>query len=343
MSKIWIVAALAALSASPALAQPYRSSEVEIVNAAARLTVIPEDRADIAVQITPGARLPTPTVRLVAGRVVIDGDLDRRIEGCDTSLGVVGRARSTTVRISAVGRLHLEDLPAITLRVPARVDLNASGAVFAEIGESAGGRVRLRGCGDSRMGAASNDLDITLAGSGSLEAGAVHGALVARLSGSGDVTVASARAADVQIDGSGELAVGDISGVVVALLNGSGDIDLGSVGDARLSLRGSGELTAGAVNGALTANLNGSGDVEVASVNGGEVSLTLDGSGEVAVRGGRTQRLVVRIAGSGDVRFDGEAQEVSADLHGSGDVVVASTATLPVVRSRGSGELHIGL
>ena len=74
------MAAAAAFTAGAA-----QAASVEIKDAVARVTVIPEDRNDIKVEvISPNAQLPL-TVRTLGDRTIIDGDLDRRIRGCNGS------------------------------------------------------------------------------------------------------------------------------------------------------------------------------------------------------------------------------------------------------------------
>ncbi len=72
-------AASAAVLAALAAAQPAAAQDAEIRNAVARVIVIPEDRSDIAVEITQGsADLPQLTVERRGGKVRIDGGLGRR-------------------------------------------------------------------------------------------------------------------------------------------------------------------------------------------------------------------------------------------------------------------------
>ena len=70
------LAATFAFAAAPVKAQ---ETEVRVRHAAARMVVIVENRADIAVEIEPGTSgLPTPTVTRVGNEVRIDGNLGRR-------------------------------------------------------------------------------------------------------------------------------------------------------------------------------------------------------------------------------------------------------------------------
>ena len=77
-TSIALVAALAAF----ATAGGANAASVEIRDAVARVTVIPEDRSDVKVEfLTTNADLPLQ-VRTVGGETIIDGDLDRRITNC---------------------------------------------------------------------------------------------------------------------------------------------------------------------------------------------------------------------------------------------------------------------
>ena len=68
------VAAVAALTAGAASA-----ASVDVRDAVARVTVIPENRADIKVEfLSANPRLPLQ-VRTFGGKTIVDGDLDRRI------------------------------------------------------------------------------------------------------------------------------------------------------------------------------------------------------------------------------------------------------------------------
>src|SRR5688572_22988646 len=83
--RLFLAATAASLCAlaGQAGAQTFAASAVRVEHAAAIVTVIPEDRADIHVAIAPGTRLAAPTVRMSGEGVVIDGGLgSNRIRGC---------------------------------------------------------------------------------------------------------------------------------------------------------------------------------------------------------------------------------------------------------------------
>jgi hypothetical protein len=364
------------LMAAPAAAERYNATGARLDHVAANLTVIAEDRADVDVVIVPGERLPTPTIRVDGDRVVIDGGLRNRLQGCTSTLG--GGER---VRIRGLGNVARTELPRITLRVPRTLNLSLGGSMFTSIGASNGGVVAHNGCGDTTIADVSGALDVALNGSGDVDVTRVGGSLEAALNGSGSLTIdradadaelrlngsgdlhagpvrgdvdavlggsgglriESARNALLRLDGSGNVVMGDVSGTVEARLAGSGGVRVGAIGEgARLTLDGSGEMDAGSVRGALRANLSGSGSIEIASVEGPSAELSQSSSGEVTVRGGRVDRLVARNSGSGSVRFSGVAGVSTIEVRSSGDVSVADAGRIEQIIDTGSGGVRVG-
>src|SRR5262245_33149450 len=100
-----LMIAVAALAlADSAYAQTFAARGVDIVDAAANVTILPEDRTDIVVESEAGARLAAPAVRRNGDRVVIDGGLDGRIRGC-TDVTLFGSG-GTSVVISGMGSVR---------------------------------------------------------------------------------------------------------------------------------------------------------------------------------------------------------------------------------------------
>jgi len=83
----------AALLSTTALAGTAQAQDVQIENAVARVIVLVEDRADVAVEIERGrADLPVPTVRQRGDRIEVDGNLPRRaIRNCHVPGAIHGR------------------------------------------------------------------------------------------------------------------------------------------------------------------------------------------------------------------------------------------------------------
>lgn len=337
--RIFLAAAAVSLVAAPAAAETFNTTSVDIVHAAANVTVIPEDRANVDVQITAGGgRVAAPQARMTAEGLVIDGGLRNRFRGCTNNL-----TGQTIARIRGIGNVPREQLPRITLRVPRTLDLTAAGAVYTEIGASSGGDVVMSGCGDTDIAATSGALNVTLNGSGDIDAAAVGGALAATVNGSGSLNVERASGqATLRLNGSGDLVVGNVGGGLNAQLAGSGSLRTGAARGARLVLNGSGDVNAGAITGALDADLTGSGTMRVASVDGASADLNLTSSGSLIVNGGRVERLQARSTGSGGVRFSGAASVTSATLTGSGSITIADGGRVETLADSGSGSITIG-
>lgn len=199
-----------------ALAEP----AVEIRDAAVRVTVIPEDRQDVKVQVvTTNAALPLE-VRNELDHVIVEGHLRHRIWGCSTMFG------KTMVRVRGVGETPLDSLPQIVVRTPMSAHVGVSEAVFGTIGRSDALVFSNAGCGDWTVANVRGRLEINEAGSGDVRGGSA-GALAARVAGSGDIMLHDIRGpANVDIAGSGDVAAGSINGPLHANIMGSGDVKI---------------------------------------------------------------------------------------------------------------------
>lgn len=267
--------AAAALVGGGAAAAP----SVHIKDAVARVTVIPEDRADVKVEfLTTNAALPL-VVRREGERTVVDGDLRHsRINNCTSLNG------QTSVNVRGVGRVGWEDMPQVVVRTPREAKVAAGGAVFGTVGRSASLDLSHAGCGDWTIANVAGELKIREAGSGDVKAGSAASAQVS-LAGSGDVSVGRiAGDLDADIAGSGDIRAQSIGGDLKARVAGSGDVRVagGRAGVMEASIAGSGDVTFGGVAERLEARVMGSGDVTAARVTGA-VSKSIMGSGAVHI------------------------------------------------------------
>ena len=264
------VATAALLGASAA-----QAASVEIKDAAARVVVIPEDRADVKVEfLTTNPGLPL-TVRTEGDKTIIDGDL--RPRGVRTCHSVNGQA-SVGVR----GKTYdWEALPQVVIRMPLDAKVAAGGAVFGSIGSL---ELSSAGCGDWTVGNVAGEATINLAGSGDVTVGTA-GATSINIAGSGDVATAAIDGPlAANIAGSGDVEAAAVSGALSANIMGSGDVKVrgGAVGAVAVSIAGSGDVTVLATAQSLSARVAGSGDVRVTAVTG-PVSKKVAGSGAVMI------------------------------------------------------------
>lgn len=255
-----------------------QAASVEVKDAVARVVVIPEARSDIKVEfLTSNPSLPLK-VRTLGDRVIVDGDLDRRIRSCHSN------GNNIRVRVSGVGEVAYEDMPQIVIRTPKDVNVGAGGAVFGSIGKSGSLDLSNAGCGDWTVANVAGKMKINQAGSGNTVTGS-SGEAILRIAGSGDVRtgeVAGAMTADVA--GSGNISTLSISGPLNVKMAGSGDVRIagGHATEMSVSIAGSGDVSLDGVADSLRARIAGSGDVHVKQVNG-SISKAVVGSGGVSI------------------------------------------------------------
>jgi hypothetical protein len=299
MKAVYALSAALALVAFAGAAEA-KGPEVEIRNAVARVVVIPEDRADVDVQVVNGSRAELPHItiqRTESGKIKLDGGLDssgvmgrNRIRGCDTrgpapaaggnpldSLG------NTTVRIRDLGDVNMRETPIITIRTPKDVRVSAGGAVFGWIGRGNSVELGNSGCGDWVVAQTSGPVDVSQAGSGDTTI-ASSTRLSVSIAGSGDVTAGPTGEVEASIAGSGDVTVAAVRGSVEASIAGSGDVTIngGAATSVEANIAGSGDVTVNAPAGRVEANIMGSGDVNVRSASG-PVSKSVMGSGTIHV------------------------------------------------------------
>jgi Putative auto-transporter adhesin, head GIN domain len=273
------IALLLAVSAAAALAAGAASAaSVEVRDAVARVTVIPEARSDVKVEIVQAnPRLPIE-VRTFAGQTIVDGHLGHRIRDCH------GRAETVSVKVRDLGDVAWKDMPQIVIRTPRDVDVDAGGAVWGSVGRSASVKLGNAGCGDWTVGNTDGDMRISQAGSGDTRTGSA-GAAKVRVAGSGDTATGDIKGGlEVDIAGSGDVAVASIAGPLKVHVAGSGDVKIaaGRASEMRVAVMGSGSVDFRGSADALHATIAGSGDVRAKQVNG-PVTKTVMGSGGVTI------------------------------------------------------------
>jgi len=271
----YLILATAALALSAGAAQ---AASVEVKDAVARVTVIPENRSDIKVEfLTSNPSLPME-IRTFAGRTIVDGRLGRRIRDCH------GSGDNTSVRVRGVGEVAWKDMPQVVIRTPRDVDMDAGGAVWGSVGRSASLKLGNAGCGDWTLANVEGAMKISQAGSGDTRAGSSGEARV-RVAGSGDTVVGDVKGGlFVDIAGSGDVGVNSISGPLDVRIAGSGDVKIagGKATTMDVMVAGSGNVNFRGVAETLRARVAGSGDIRAKQVTG-EIHKTIMGSGGVTI------------------------------------------------------------
>lgn len=311
-SGLFAMIGLAALvSGAPAAAEP----GLQIRNAAIRLTVIPEDRADILVEPARLDGMAPVTVSRQGDQVIV--------EGRAVAVACWGGAGASGVRLGWLVPVPEASLPHIVVHMPRDVVISArNGAVFGQVGPTRSLRMGISSCGRLAVDDVGERLAINSAGSAS-----IHGGQAGR--------------ADLRLAGSGDISLGRVQGDLAASVSGSGDLIADSARSAAVDVSGSGDVRVGAVREGLRTSIQGSGDVS-AAVADGPVEARIIGSGDIRVRQGRATRLRAEIIGSGDIFYGGEAEALQAFIAGSGDIRVRKVDGTVERQVRGSGSVRIG-
>jgi len=286
-----VIAAVAAMAA-PAFAKD--GPEVEIDHAVARVAVIVEDRADIAVEVEQGSSgLPAIQVTRVGNEVRIDGGLRRRgflnrsngIRECRSGPENAQRpGDGASVEVRDLGRINISDAPLIVIRTPRQVDVSASGAVFGSVGRGATSvDLGSSGCGYWNVANTEGPVSLSIGGSGDIRAGSST-SLDISIGGSGSVTAGPTRDLEIAIGGSGDVAVARIEGPLDVAIGGSGDVVVrsGTSPDVSISIAGSGDVNFGGVAGDVDVSIAGGGDVTIARATGA-VSRSIAGGGDIRI------------------------------------------------------------
>jgi hypothetical protein len=263
-----LVAAGGAASAAPS---------VEIRDAVARVTVVPEDRADVKVEmLTTNASLPLE-VRTQGGTTIITGNLAHRITDCHT------RGDHPTAWVRGVGEIRYENMPQVVIHTPKAVVLEAGGAVYGAVGRAASLDLSNSGCSAWTVADVAGDATLHESGAGSVKMGSA-GRLLLRLSGAGNLHATDVRGLDATLSGAGSVDIDDLSGAMTARVSGVGHIKVarGHASAVQASVSGVGSVDFGGDAQSLDASISGFGSVRVKAVSG-SVTKSVSGGGHVSV------------------------------------------------------------
>jgi hypothetical protein len=272
---ITIAAAVAALAAAGAAAA---APSVEIRDAVVRVTVIPEDRPDVKVEIlTTNPGLPLQ-IRTEGTTTVISGGLAHRIYDCHT------RGDHPTAWVRGIGSVDYKDMPQVVIHTPRAVAIDASGAVYGSVGRAGSLDLENSGCSAWTVADVTGDATLRESGAGSVRMGST-GKLDVRLSGAGNVHATQVRQGlDATVSGAGGVTIDTLSGAMQAHLSGVGHIKVaqGHVGAVHASITGVGGVDFGGQAESLDASISGFGGIRVKTVTG-PVTKSISGGGHVTI------------------------------------------------------------
>ncbi len=261
MLKLAVLAAGAAALAAPAFAE---GATVRLEHLAARVTIIPEARANITAEVTAGKTMARPQLHVSGAELTVEGDMpNARLHNCRVS------EHGKSLNFGFWSRTRAEDLPQVTLHVPQDVTIVANGAIIGDIGSLHSLRLRQERCGGWHVGDVSDRFSLELQGLGDIDAGAVGDAEV-DAQGLGDIRIRSTKGLKVRLDGMGDVRVDEVSGPVTAALAGLGDLKIkgGHATSFNATLDGMGDITFGGTADTVDASADGMGSIRIAHATG---------------------------------------------------------------------------
>jgi hypothetical protein len=272
--RLILLAAAATLSAGAA-----NAASVEIRDVVARVTVVPQDRADIKVDIIKAHPELPLQVSVSGDRTVVDGGLRRKIRDCND---MSDKAR---VRVSGVGRVSYEELPQVVIYTPKAVEVAAGGAVQGAIGRSASLKLSNSGCAAWTIADVAGVAEVHQSGAGEVRMGQAE-RLDVRLSGAANIHATRIRQGglEAQLSGAGNVKIDEVRGPVEARVSGVGQIEVdgGRATLVRASVSGIGQVEFDGSADNLDASISGLGSIRVKEVTG-SVSKSVSGGGSVKV------------------------------------------------------------
>lgn len=270
------IAAIASL-AGIAAAGHANAASVELRDAVARVTVIPEDRSDVKVEIVrPNPRLPLE-VRASGPNVVVDGGLAHRIHSCRGG-------PHPSASVWGVGAVDAGSMPQVVIRTPRAVVLASNGAVVGAIGRAASVDLQDSGCSAWTLADVAGGVGIRESGLGTVRLGSA-GRLEVQLSGRANIHAVQVREGlAARLSGQGELQVETLDGVLQADVSGMGRVRVagGRASSVRARVSGVGGVDFGGSADSLDAAISGIGSVHVRQVTG-PVSQSVSGMGHVVI------------------------------------------------------------
>lgn len=268
-------AALALLPAT-ASAQPVR-----LLDVAARVTIVPENRSDVAVEVRAGAGdVAAPRVVRSGSVVTVQGVLPAEINGCH---GMRAGTDRGTVKLKGRRNVAVKDLPLIVLRTPLDIDVSVVGAAVGTVGRARSVKLRTEGCGNWSAGGTAELFDVASQGMGDVTVGST-GALRVSLEGMGDVEAGPTRSLQASLAGLGDVRVAGLNGPADVSIEGMGGVKIakGRATTFKASLEGMGGVRFNGTAERLDATVDGMGRVRVAKVTG-QVNRRVSGFGRVKV------------------------------------------------------------
>ncbi len=302
-----VLTVFAAVIADPALAARYKADKVSFQNITGAVTITTTGGEDVELTIRQGKVYRPLAVTLDGAELVITGEAPLESDFRDCCNDRIRRTESLARDRAAAGASPspddlFADYPVIEIAIPRKNDVSFTDA-----------RIRLK------MGA--------LEGRLMLDACYVYG------------ETEQLGSATIGVIAGSRLALGDVKSMLELDISGDAEVIAGSAAMADIDIAGPGEAMIGAVDGMVDISIAGSGRVRTGRVDG-PVAVRIAGSGAVVAQGGRANKLVATMDGSGELVIEGIAVNPELRLYGS--PIVRLGAVEGGMNRHGMGEVYVG-
>lgn len=302
------LAVFAALCADPALAARFNNvAKVSFQDITGAVVVTTTGGEDVELTIRQGKVYHTLTVKQEGEELIIAGEPTLEPDDRDCCNNRIRRTESLAIDRAAPAvkpspDAQFADYPVIEIALPRKNDLAFTDA-----------RIRLK------MGALDGRL--------TLDACYVYGETEAL------------GAATIGVIAGSRLALGDVKSMLELDISGDAQVFGGSAAMADIDIAGPGAATIGAVDGMVDISIAGSGAARIGRING-PMTVRIAGSGVAVAQGGRADKMIVTIDGSGEAVLEGVAVNPELRLYGSSIVRLGSVEGR--ITRHGMGEVYVG-
>lgn len=304
---IVIAATAAAFAAFPAQAARYKAAKVSFQDITGAVTITTTGGEDVELKITQGKIYRPLSVTMDGDMLVIAGESSAEPDYRDCCNDRIRRTESlASDRAAGAPETSPDalfaDYPVIEISVPRKNDVAFEDA-----------RIRLK------MGALDGRL--------TLDACYVYG------------ETETLGAATIGVISGSRLALGDVKSMLELDVSGDAEVFGGAAAMADIDIAGPGAVTIGAVDGMLDISIAGSGVARTGRVDG-PMTVRIAGSGVAVAQGGRADKFIATIDGSGEAVLEGTAVNPELRLYGS-PIVRFGNVEGRITR-HGMGEVYVG-
>ena len=270
--------------AGEAAAAHFTASKVSFQDITGEVKIVTTTGEDIELTISQGDVYRSVSAKMEGDTLIVSGEKWRDFSNGDCCDRRIRRTENLARdRAAAPRELYddefFSDYPVIEISVPRKDDVSFTDARIKLSMEALDGRLTLDGC-------------------------YVYG------------ETSTLGQATLDIIAGSRLAIGDVKSMLELDVSGKAAVTSGGAAMADVDIAGPGDVMIGPVDGILDVSIAGSGRVRTGRLDG-PLAVRIAGSGAVSVQGGRADKLVATVDGSGGILLEGTAVAPVLRMYGS--------------------------